>query len=41
LKCSGPSFPLGFSTSRIWRFTVAFMAFSPLGVIVVDAIGVR
>src|SRR6516225_994461 len=30
LKCSGPSFPLGFSTSRIWRLIVAFMAFPPV-----------
>ena len=30
LKCSGPSFPLGFSISRIWRLTVALMSFSPL-----------
>src|SRR5438876_139128 len=35
LKCSGPSFPDGFSTSRTWRLTVAFMAFSPLDVILV------
>src|SRR5882672_6258374 len=36
LKCSGPSFPVGFSTSRTWRLTVAFMAF-PLGLVVVVA----
>src|SRR4051794_7916620 len=34
LKCSGPSFPVGFSTRRTWRLTVAFMAF-PFGVTVV------
>src|SRR5258706_6468438 len=30
LKCSGPSFPLGFSTSKTWRLTVSFMALPPL-----------
>src|SRR5258708_34027877 len=30
LKCSGPSFPLGFSTSKTWRLTLSFMAFPPL-----------
>src|ERR1700732_2857521 len=38
LKCSGPSFPVGFSTSKIWRLTLSFMAFSPLEVTLLDAI---
>src|SRR3954451_16053261 len=29
LKCSGPSFPVGFSTSRIWRLTLSVMVFPP------------
>src|ERR1700682_5246374 len=29
LKCSGPSFPVGFSTSKTWRLTVSFIAFPP------------
>src|SRR4051812_26019313 len=29
-KCSGPSLPLGFSASRIWRLIVPLMALSPL-----------
>src|SRR5882757_3510513 len=38
LKCSGPSFPVGFSTSRTWRLTVSFIAFPPY-LSVLDAIG--
>jgi hypothetical protein len=41
LKCSGPSFPAGFSTSKTWRLTVSFMAFPPLDVAVLDAVDVH
>src|ERR1700692_1210482 len=47
LKCSRPSFPVGFSTSQTWRlswplswrFAPSFLAFPPIDMAVLDAVG--
>src|SRR4029077_9135603 len=41
LKCCGASFPVGFSTSRIWRLTPSFMVLPPVDLAVVDAVGAQ